>query len=147
MRCLPSSICFSATSQFDWPITQMKMNYKGNQNRSFYFEVQSSFPLAKIYTWKEGNIAKAYGIKVRWYGEHVGEYIRNLGNVLGSSHWEPKGNTVRKYCEPREKWKEILPTPNLKGKKARHLECLLRPSQWLQKFLFPKEFVTIFGLG
>jgi hypothetical protein len=27
--------------------------------------------------------AKAYGIKVRCYGEHVGEHIGNLGNPLG----------------------------------------------------------------
>jgi hypothetical protein len=26
--------------------------------------------------------AKAYGIKVRWYGEHVGEHIGNLGNIF-----------------------------------------------------------------
>jgi hypothetical protein len=25
---------------------------------------------------------KAYGIKVRWHGEHVGEHIENLGNIL-----------------------------------------------------------------
>jgi hypothetical protein len=25
---------------------------------------------------------KAYGIKVRCYGEHVGEHIGNLGNIL-----------------------------------------------------------------
>jgi hypothetical protein len=28
--------------------------------------------------------AKAYGIKVRCYGEHVGEHIGNLGNILGT---------------------------------------------------------------
>jgi hypothetical protein len=28
--------------------------------------------------------SKAYGIKVRWYGEHVGENIANLGNILGT---------------------------------------------------------------
>ncbi len=27
--------------------------------------------------------AKAYGLKVRCYGEYVGEYIENLGNILG----------------------------------------------------------------
>jgi len=52
---------------------------------------------------KEDNIAKAYGIKVRCYGEHVAEYIRNLGNIMGSSHWELKGNIVRTYWEHREK--------------------------------------------
>jgi hypothetical protein len=28
--------------------------------------------------------AKAYGIKVRCYGEYVGEPIWNLGNILGT---------------------------------------------------------------
>ncbi len=129
------------------PSLKWKWNFKGNQTISFYYEVESSSPLAQKYRWKEDNITKAYGIKVSCYGEHVGEYIRNLGNIMGSSHWELKGNTVRTYWEPREKWKKILPTPNLKGKKAKHLGCLLGPSHWLQKFLFPKEFVTIFGLG
>jgi len=29
-------------------------------------------------------IAKAYGIKIRCYGEHVGEHIGNLGKILGA---------------------------------------------------------------
>jgi hypothetical protein len=38
--------------------------------------------------------------------------------------------------------------PNIKGKKARHLECMLGPSHWLHEISLPKkEFVTIFGLG
>jgi hypothetical protein len=28
--------------------------------------------------------AKAYGMKVRCYGDHVGEYIGNLGRILGT---------------------------------------------------------------
>jgi hypothetical protein len=28
--------------------------------------------------------SKAYGIKVRWYGEHVGGNIGKLGNILGT---------------------------------------------------------------
>jgi hypothetical protein len=28
--------------------------------------------------------AKAYGIKVSYYGDHVGEHIGNLGNILGT---------------------------------------------------------------
>jgi hypothetical protein len=32
---------------------------------------------------------------------------------------------------------------NLKGIKARHLECTLRPSIGCMKLLFPKEFVTV----
>jgi hypothetical protein len=42
-------------------------------------------------------LPKAYGIKVRCYGEHVGEHIENL---MGT-HWELKG---------KHKWKNyILP--------------------------------------
>jgi len=38
--------------------------------------------------------AKAYGIKVTCYGEHVGEYIESLGNTL-RTYWEHKENIVR----------------------------------------------------
>jgi hypothetical protein len=47
------------------------------------------------------------------------------------------------------KKKTSSPPNNLKGKKARHLECMLGwafPFGCL-KFLFPNEFVTIFGPG
>jgi hypothetical protein len=33
--------------------------------------------------------------------------------------------------------------PNLKGIKARHLECTLWPSIGCMKFLFSKEFITV----
>ncbi len=33
---------------------------------------------------RRATFAKAYGIKVRCIGEHVGEHIKNLGNVLGT---------------------------------------------------------------
>jgi hypothetical protein len=45
---------------------------------------------------------------------------------------------------------KILPSPqtqNLKENKARHLECMLSLLICCMKFLFPKLFVTIFGLG
>jgi hypothetical protein len=46
---------------------------------------------------------------------------------------------------------KLAPPPsssqNLKGRKARHFECTLGPSIGCMKFLFPKEFITIFGLG
>jgi hypothetical protein len=45
--------------------------------------------------------AKAYGIKVRCYGEHVGEHIENLGGV--GTHWELKGSIVRNTLGRREK--------------------------------------------
>jgi hypothetical protein len=36
---------------------------------------------------------------------------------------------------------------NLKGEKARHLQYILGEAIGCMKFLFPKEFVTIFGQG
>jgi hypothetical protein len=60
--------------------------------------------------------AKSYGIKVRCYGEHVGEHIGNLmgthwvliGNVVGT-HWEPEKNEKKNPSPP--------PHPNIEGKK------------------------------
>jgi hypothetical protein len=40
--------------------------------------------------------SKAYGIKMRSYGEHVGENIANLGNILGT-HWEFEGNIMQTH--------------------------------------------------
>jgi hypothetical protein len=39
------------------------------------------------------------------------------------------------------------PQKNLKGKKSRDLACILGLPIGCMKFLFPKEFITIFGLG
>jgi hypothetical protein len=40
------------------------------------------------------------------------------------------------------------PTPqNLKGKKARHLECMLRPSHWMHEISLPKRVHHHFQLG
>jgi len=86
--------------------------------------------------------AKAYGINVSCYGEHVGEHIGNLKNLM-EIHWELKGNTLG----TKEKWKKN-PFVFLKGKKTRHLECMLGPSHWLHEISLPKRvFVTIFGLS
>jgi hypothetical protein len=61
-----------------------------------------------------------------------------LGNTLGT-HWEPGKNE-----------KKILPTPNLKGKKRKKqgtLSACLGLPIGCMKFLFPKEFITVFGQG
>jgi len=53
------------------------------------------------------------------------------------THWE-----AGKY--------EKFPTPppqNIKGKKARHLECMLMPSRWLQQISLPKKLGHHFGHG
>jgi len=77
-----------------------------------------------------------------------GENIAKLGNILGT-HLELEGNIVQTNWEAAENEKKSLPHPpqNIKGKKARHLECMLGPSHWLHEISLPKYLVTIFGLG
>jgi len=55
------------------------------------------------------------------------------------THWELEKNEI----------KILLPTQTFFFKKAMHLECMLWafPSLGCMKFLFPKEFLTNFGLG
>jgi hypothetical protein len=57
-------------------------------------------PLWPTYIGERTPFSKAYGIKMRWYGEHVGENIANLGNILGT-HWELNWNIVQTH------WKAI----------------------------------------
>jgi len=43
---------------------------------------------------------------------------------------------------------KLPPPQNIKGKKTRHPECMLLGLRvGCMKFLFPKDLVTIFGLG
>jgi len=64
---------FFATSQFDWPITQKEIKiFELPQHRRLYFEP----PLWPTYIGERRiTFAKAYGIKVRCYGEHVGDIL------------------------------------------------------------------------
>jgi len=48
------------------------------QNRRLYFEEWSLFPWPTYLGERKTTFAKAYGIKVRCYGEHVGERIGSL---------------------------------------------------------------------
>jgi hypothetical protein len=81
------------------------------------------------------------GLKRGVIGNTLGEQI---GNLMGTS-WELKGNKGKK--------KKILPPPpcrphpKFKRKKSRHFECMLSLPIGCIKFLFPKLFITIFGLG
>jgi hypothetical protein len=80
MRGLPQIHSFVfATNQFDWPTTQKKKKklWKLPKIKGFIFKYRVS-PLGPMYK-GEGTttFAKAYGIKVRCYGEHVGEHTRN----------------------------------------------------------------------
>jgi hypothetical protein len=89
MRCLPSPIFFLkiiwARSEFDWPITQeKKKNYRGSpQNTSSPNLNYRVPPLWPTYM-GEMTTSFAMGIKVRCYGEHAEEHIRNLKNILGT---------------------------------------------------------------
>jgi len=53
--------------------------------------------------------------------------------------WEQRKKRKKSSLPPK--------TQNLKENKARHLECMLSLPIGYMKFLFPKLFVTIFGLG
>jgi hypothetical protein len=65
------------------------------------------------------------------------------------TRWGVKGNMLG----TKEKRQKILPptplaapTQNLKEKKSRHFECMPSLPIGCMKFLFPRLFVTIFGL-
>jgi hypothetical protein len=71
----------------------------------------------------------------------------HIWNILGT-HWELEGNMLG----TKEKILALPPPPppfsKLKRKrKSRHVECMMSLPIGCMKFLFPKLFVTIFGLG
>jgi hypothetical protein len=76
------------------------------------------------------------------------ENIANLGNILGI-HWELEGNIVQTNWEAGKNEKKSPPTPpqNIKGKKARHLGCMLGPSHWLHEISLPKRLGHHFSPG
>ncbi len=119
------------------------------KNRRLYFEVCSSFPLAQLYRWKEDTIFQDIWDKseVVWrtcWGKHC-EIGKHIGNPLGTSR-EHSVNTLGS----REIWKKIPhtpPPPNIKGKKASHLECMLGPCRWLHEISLPKRLGHHFWPG
>jgi hypothetical protein len=83
-------------------------------------------------------LGKLYGIKCEWLKEQLrawGISREHDENMLGT-HWE-QGRKTKNASPP-------LPP---KGKNRAHHECMLRLLIGCMKFLFPKLFVTIFGLG
>jgi hypothetical protein len=76
-----------------------------------------------------------YGIKPRYYWEHLEERI-----------WEHFENLMWTHWEQFLKHKIPLSLP-LQKEKLDHSWVHAEPSHWLMKFLFPKLFVTIFRLG
>jgi len=128
---------FSATSQFDWHITKKNETIEAPQHRRLHFEIQSSSPLAHhIHRWKDDNICQS---------------IWDKSEVLWRTFWEPIGNLKGTYWEPGK-----LKTPSPPFKLKRNFKwwrtqgtlsaCLGLPIGCM-KFLFPKEFITIFGLS
>jgi hypothetical protein len=70
-----------------------------------------------------------------------------LGNLMGT-HWELERNIMITHWELGKHLKKSFPLhPNLKGKKARHLECMLRPSCWRHEISFPKRVFHHFWPG
>jgi hypothetical protein len=64
-------------------------------------------------------------------------------NLMGTLKW----NVVGTHWEPGEKIPPLPRPPNLKGKKARHLECMLGPSHWLHEISLPKRVRHLFWPG
>jgi hypothetical protein len=84
--------------------------------------------------------AKHMGLKQGAIGNTLGEHI---GNLMGT-HWELEGNMVG----TKDFKKKSSPlNPKHKRKKSRRFECKLSLPIGCMKFLFPKLFGTIFGLG
>jgi hypothetical protein len=82
-------------------------------------------------------------------------YIGEMGRTLGKTYrikarcfWEkPWGTNWEKMKYKKKPPPPPPPQANLKEKKSRHFECMLSLPIGCMKFLFPKLFGTIFGLG
>jgi len=88
------------------------------QKKRFYGKIKCLPPWLTYIGEKGRTLGETYGIKARCHWEHP---------------WEPDGN--------------MLGTKKKNEKKSRHFECMLSLRVGCMKFLFPKLFVTIFGLG
>jgi len=84
---------------------------------------------------------------VTCYGEHVGEHIGNLGNILGT-HWEFKGNIMGTHWnQGKMKKNPSPPSKKLKRKQHKAPERMLRPSHWLHEISLPKRIHHHFRPG
>jgi len=103
--------------------------------------------LAHLYMWNGCNICQSIWVQGEVYGEHVGEYIENLANIV-RTWWELKGNIVgtREFCN-KSSSKPPLPPLTKKEKMQGTLSACLGLHIGCMKFLFPKVFITIFGLN
>ncbi len=127
-------------SQFDWPITQKRLNvWDLPKIEGSILEYIAPCLWPSYIGWRRTTVAEPYGIKVKCYWEHPwGTQWELDGNMLGTKEYEK--NPPPHPPPPN-------PNPKLKGKKTRHFECMLSLPIGYMNFLFPKLFVTIFGLG
>ncbi len=130
MRCHPSSICF-------WADHSKKVkSWKVPQNR-FYFEL---LPFGSL-------------IYVKWV-QHLPEHMGSrwgIWRTYWGIHWE-LGEHIGNLMGTRENCKKSLSKPPLppvmkKEKMQGTLSACLGLRIGCMKFLFPKEFITIFGLS
>jgi hypothetical protein len=70
-----------AMNQFDWPIIQKMKLWMLPKIEGFILKY-NVHPLGPYIGERMTTFAKAYAIKVRGYGENVGQHIGNLGNIL-----------------------------------------------------------------
>jgi hypothetical protein len=82
--------------------------------------------------------AKHMGLNRSVIGNTIGEHIWNLWNKL---------RTWREHVGNKGKMKKKSHTPNLKEKNKADFEWMLNLPIGFMKFLFPKLFITIFGMG
>jgi hypothetical protein len=95
-------------SQFDWPIAKKKLKLWRLLKIEDSMERWSAMTLWPRYKGEKGKtLGKTYGIKVRYYWEHIGSPLRTC--------WEQWKNE-----------KKSSPNQNLKENKSRHFECIRR---------------------
>jgi hypothetical protein len=100
--------------------------------------------VAHLYKWKEDNFCQSISDTSRCYGEHVGEHIGNLGNILGT-HWELKENIVGTHWDPGKN--EPLNTSSPHSTPLQYHPWWMRVDQcksyWILKILVKNKFKKI----
>jgi hypothetical protein len=93
-------------------------------------------------------LGKPYGIKLRCFWEHLREQLGNLANFKGThlgTLWEHVGKHIGN--KGKKKIKNPSPPSPSKEKNKAHHGCMLSLLIDCMELLFPKLFITIFGMG
>jgi hypothetical protein len=81
MRCLPILISFFAMSQLDWPIIKKMKLWRLPKIKGYFLKYRVP-PFWPTYIGeRRTTFVKAFGIKVRYYWEFLGEHVRSLGTL------------------------------------------------------------------